>query len=44
MGLFIVFLLFAVIDPLGYAIARKNGLPKATGWKMVIPFCWVFAK
>jgi hypothetical protein len=43
MELLICFLLFAVIDPFGYMIARKRGLPEAKGWKKVIPFCWVFA-
>lgn len=37
----ILCILFAIVDPLCYAIARSNGLPEAKGWKKIIPFCWM---
>jgi len=43
MYILIIFLVFVVIEPLGYAIARKKGLKEAKEWKRVIPFCWIFA-
>jgi hypothetical protein len=39
----LIFIVFVFIDPLGYLIARKCGMPEAMGWKKIIPFCWVFA-
>jgi hypothetical protein len=43
MEMLILFIVFVFIDPFGYLIARKNGMPEAKGWKKIIPFCWVFA-